>query len=88
MQYAPSARVKGVEEPEVVWVQVEEPSKVKFDVDRLGLSPVAGRLKVRVALPSFATTAVRGSSVVSDVPAPVTVGKASAGGVASAISVT
>jgi len=53
-------------------VQVEaELSHVKFDnVERPGLSPVAGRLKVSVALPSFATIAEAGPSVVSVVPAP------------------
>lgn len=89
MQLAPSARVKAIEELGVVWVQVEVgSSQVKFEVERLGLSPVAGRLKVSVALPLLAMIAVSGPSAVSVVPCSVPVGKVSEGGVASGISDT
>jgi hypothetical protein len=79
LQLAPAVRVYAVDELVLVCVQVEALSQPKFAAT-LGLYPVMGSGKVRVALPLLATVTVCGLSVLVEPTA--VVAKVRVGGVA------
>ena len=88
VQLAPTARVKGVEEPLSVCRQVESASSYVKLAETLGLYPDAGSGNVSASLPMLATVAVSTPSVLSVAVASVAVGKFRVGAVALLISVT